>query len=60
MEEIGAYYTTLQQLKHLKVKKKNPHKSCLIFGSRMFSTDVHVCISIVFMTRRKTLHRIIF
>lgn len=47
MEEIGAYYTTLQQLKHLKVKKKNPHKSCLIFGSRMFSTDVHVCISIV-------------
>ena len=22
MKEIGAYYTTLQQLKHLKVKKK--------------------------------------
>ena len=46
MKEIGAYYTTLQQLKHLKFKKKN-HKSCLIFGSRMFSTDVHVCISII-------------
>ena len=45
MKEIGAYYTTLQQLKHLKLKKK--HKSCLIFGSRMFSTDVHVCISII-------------
>ena len=48
MKEIGAYYNTLQQLKHLKVKKKKkPHKSCIIFGSRMFSTDVHVCISIV-------------
>ena len=49
MKEIGAYYTTLQQFKHLKPKKKkkSPHKACLIFGSRMLSTDVHVYISIV-------------
>lgn len=31
----------------LKIKKKKAHKSCLIFGSRMFSTDVHVCIYII-------------
>lgn len=46
MKEIGAYYTTLQQQKDLKGKKENPHKSYLIFGSRMFSVDVHVCICI--------------
>lgn len=45
MKEIDACYTTLQQQKDLKVKN-NPHKPYLMFGSRMFSINVHVCISV--------------